>query len=76
MGTVTIIISDNEDGCVGVVSDPDAKEIADMIREMVKTKKTAPGSITYAMRALTAMLSKSTQLRSEQISAKKISPKK
>lgn len=68
---VIITIEDLENGDVSVVSDPDQREMLDMLKEMVETKKLVPGSVTYAMRGLTAMLKKSTETRTERLSKKK-----
>ncbi len=68
---VTITIEDLENGDVGVVSDPDQKEMIEMLKEMIKTKKQVPGSVNYAMRMLTAALTKSTEIRTEKLSRKK-----
>lgn len=68
---VLITIIDNEDGSVGVTSDPDVTEMTDMLKQLVATQKNIPGSVTYAMRAMTAMLKKSTELRTEKLSKKK-----
>lgn len=71
MGTITITIVDNEDGTTGVHSDPDQREMLADLQEMIKTRKPVPGSVTYAMRMLTAALKKSTEIRTEKLSKKK-----
>lgn len=68
MATVVITITDNEDGTVGVHSNPDVIELKKSLQDFVlDPEKIPPGSYNYAMRMLTTALFKSVENRTEKM---------
>lgn len=70
MAQVTITIIDNEDGSVGVTSNPDALELKEALKQFVldPDKNPVAESYKYAMRMLGSALRRSVDIRSEIIS--------
>lgn len=67
---ITITITDNPDGSVGVSSDPSDQDIAEKIKE-IAAGKNVEGSYIYAMRMIASALKKSTEIRTDKLSRKK-----